>query len=141
MSYSQEESSSGSNLSFLREPPVLTYYLSVTSQSQDSFSSISFNDPAICSLINSLKDELEEMCKVVEQQRDELQAIKFTPNSSVGLRLINKCSALKAENDELGRLLQQGTIEKYKMENNLQRKLITELKSALNGEGLQIPMY
>lgn len=92
-------------------------------------------------MINSLKDNLEEMCKVVERQRDELAAIKFTPNSSVGLRLIDRCSALKAENEELGRLLQHGTIEKYKLESNLQRKLITELKSALNGEDLRIPLY
>ncbi|CAM0141481.1 hypothetical protein VKS41_003805 [Umbelopsis sp. WA50703] len=93
---------------------------------------ISYVDPAICALINSLKDELEAMCKLVERQRDELEAVKFTPHSSVGLRLMAKCSALRAENEELGRLLQQGTIEKYQLENNLQRKLITELKSALN---------
>jgi predicted RNase H-like nuclease (RuvC/YqgF family) len=118
--------------------PYLTAVINSIMLQMERKPNISYVDPAICALINSLKDELEAMCKLVERQRDELEAVKFTPHSSVGLRLMAKCSALRAENEELGRLLQQGTIEKYQLENNLQRKLITELKSALNGTALFI---
>jgi len=110
--------------------------ISIQKQSNQAEIQEIYVDPAINALFNSLTRELDEKNRIIDRQREELAAVKFSPNSSVGLRLVEKCSSLKAENEELGHLLQQGLVEKYKLEIALQSKLITELNKALNGRAL-----
>ena len=76
---------------------------------------------------------MDDQCRVINKQRDELEAIAFSPTSSIGLKLVQRCSALKAENEELGHVLHNGPLEKYKMEIVFQNKLINELQVALKG--------
>jgi WTAP/Mum2p family len=80
-----------------------------------------------------MKNVMDEQSRVINKQRDELEALAFSPTSSVGLELVQRCSALKAENNELGQVLHNGTLEKYKMEIALQNKLINELQVSLKG--------
>lgn len=93
----------------------------------------SFVDPAINALFNSLKKDLDDQRVVIDRQREELNALRFTPNSSIGLNLVAKCAALKTENEELEHHLQQGIIEKYKLVIASQLQMIIELQKALKG--------
>ncbi|KAG2187009.1 hypothetical protein INT44_003237 [Umbelopsis vinacea] len=76
---------------------------------------------------------MDEQSRVINNQRDELEALSFSPTSSIGLKLVQRCSALKAENRELGHVLHTGPMEKYKMEIAFQNKLINKLQVALKG--------
>ncbi|KAI8581555.1 hypothetical protein K450DRAFT_231888 [Umbelopsis ramanniana AG] len=100
-------------------------------QKEISQGNTAFVDPAIDALFTSLKNEMDEQNRVIDNQRDELEALAFSPTSSVGLKLVQRCSALKAENKELGHVLHNGPLEKYKMEIAFQNKLINELQVAL----------
>ncbi|CAO3675154.1 unnamed protein product [Umbelopsis ramanniana] len=74
---------------------------------------------------------MDDQSRVINKQRDELEAIAFSPTSSIGFKLVQRCSALKAENNELGHVLHNGLLEKYKMEIVFQNKLINEFQVAL----------
>lgn len=79
-------------------------------------------------------EELKDKRNIIEKQRGELEALKFSPYSSIGRKLVAKCSALKSENEELGQYIEQGIIEKHRLEIALQNQLIIELKRALKGK-------
>jgi hypothetical protein len=53
--------------------------------------------------------------------------------SATGKKLVAKLRALQQENEELGRQLRQGRVEQYEVEIALQRKMVEELKTALDG--------
>jgi hypothetical protein len=76
---------------------------------------------------------MDDQRRVINKQKDELEAIAFSPNSSIGLKLVQRCSALNAEINELGQVLHNGALEKYKMEIVFQNKSISELQVALKG--------
>jgi chromosome segregation ATPase len=52
--------------------------------------------------------------------------------SIVGKKLLAKCRVLKEENDELGRQISEGTLNTHKIELNLLKELVTELKRNLS---------
>ncbi|KAH8549985.1 hypothetical protein BGW37DRAFT_499677 [Umbelopsis sp. PMI_123] len=104
---------------------------STISQREASRGNILLVDPAIDALFARLKKEMDEQRIVIDKQREELEALRFSPASSIGMKLVAKCSALKAENDELGQVLHKGLIEKHKLEIAFQNNLINDLKVAL----------
>ncbi|CAG8504625.1 2742_t:CDS:2 [Diversispora eburnea] len=87
-----------------------------------------FLDPAINALFRTMKKELEDKDKMIENLQSELDGVKFTTNSITGQKLVAKLKALQEENEELGRQLRQGRVEQYEVEIAMQRKLINELK-------------
>ncbi|KAL1923906.1 uncharacterized protein VTP21DRAFT_6941 [Calcarisporiella thermophila] len=99
--------------------------------SADASSQRRFLDPALNALYRDMKKEIGEKDEIIANLRDELDATSFTPNSMTGKRLVAKCRALQLENEELGRQLQQGRVEQYETEILVQRKLITELRGAM----------
>ncbi|CAG8500909.1 6783_t:CDS:2 [Ambispora leptoticha] len=96
-----------------------------------------FLDPAINALFRTMKKELEEKEKMIEDLRNELDGISFTPNSITGKKLVAKLRALQHENEELGRQLRQGRVEQYEVEIAMQRKVIDELKAGLEESDAQ----
>ncbi|CAJ0627165.1 15453_t:CDS:2 [Entrophospora sp. SA101] len=90
-----------------------------------------FLDPAINALFRTMKMELEEKDKTIENLKRELDGVGFTPNSITGKKLVEKLRTLQNENEELGRQLRQGRVEQYEVEIALQRKVIEELKIAI----------
>lgn len=52
--------------------------------------------------------------------------------SIVGKKLLAKCRVLQEENDELGRQISEGTLNTHKIELNLLKELVTELKRNLS---------
>ncbi|CAG8540076.1 13107_t:CDS:2 [Ambispora gerdemannii] len=97
-----------------------------------------FLDPAINALFRTMKKELEEKEKMIEDLRNELDGIGFTPNSITGKKLVAKLRALQHENEELGRQLRQGRVEQYEVEIAMQRKVIDELKAGLEESDSQL---
>ncbi|CAJ0627174.1 15461_t:CDS:2 [Entrophospora sp. SA101] len=81
-----------------------------------------FLDPAINALFRTMKMELEEKDKTIENLKRELDGVGFTPNSITGKKLVEKLRTLQNENEELGRQLRQGRVEQYEVEIALQRK-------------------
>ncbi|CAG8593940.1 8662_t:CDS:2, partial [Paraglomus occultum] len=90
-----------------------------------------FLDPAINALFRTMKKDIEEKNKIIEELQRELEGINFTSNSITGKKLVSKLKALQSENEELGRQLRQGRVEQYEVEISLQRKMINELKASL----------
>ncbi|CAG8587734.1 9691_t:CDS:2 [Paraglomus brasilianum] len=90
-----------------------------------------FLDPAINVLFRTMKKDIEEKNKIIEELQRELEGINFTSNSITGKKLVAKLKALQSENEELGRQLRQGRVEQYEVEISLQRKMINELKASL----------
>ncbi|CAI2166931.1 16316_t:CDS:2 [Funneliformis geosporum] len=97
-----------------------------------------FLDPAINVLFRTMKKELEDKDKLLENLQRELDGVSFTPNSITGKKLVAKLLALQNENEELGRQLRQGRVEQYEVEIALQRKVIDELKQGLEESDNQL---
>ncbi|RIA87021.1 hypothetical protein C1645_740414 [Glomus cerebriforme] len=97
-----------------------------------------FIDPAINILFRTMKKELEDKDKFIENLQRELEGVGFTPNSITGKKLVAKLLALQNENEELGRQLRQGRVEQYEIEIALQRKVIDELKQGLEESDNQL---
>jgi chromosome segregation ATPase len=98
-------------------------------------------DPAVNSYIQKLQNDLKNTEKKLKQCQDDLDAQKFTPHSITGKKLMAKCRALQEENEELGRQISEGQLQKLTLEAALQREYAEELKSSLaesNGFVLQL---
>ncbi|CAG8471579.1 8881_t:CDS:2, partial [Funneliformis mosseae] len=106
--------------------------------SYDSSLRKKFLDPAINALFRTMKKELEDKDKLLENLQRELDGVSFTPNSITGKKLVAKLLALQNENEELGRQLRQGRVEQYEVEIALQRKVIDELKQGLEESDNQL---
>ena len=88
-------------------------------------------DPAVNAEIMRLREEVELAKKKEQDAKDELQACQFQSGSIPGKKLMNKCKELQAENDQLGKELSEGQVQKLKADCALQKQHAQELQKAL----------
>ena len=60
-----------------------------------------------------------------------MQASQFQQGSIAGKKLIQKCKELQAENEQLGKDLSEGRVQKLRADAALQKQYSGELKKAL----------
>lgn len=70
-----------------------------------------------------------------QEAKDELQASQFQSGSIAGKKLVNKCKELQAENDQLGKDLSEGRVQKLKADCALEKEHSQELRKALDERG------
>ncbi|KAG5896947.1 hypothetical protein JTB14_024794 [Gonioctena quinquepunctata] len=78
-------------------------------------------DPAVNSLLQQMRSELQATRLKLEDTQNELSAWKFTPDSNTGKRLMAKCRLLYQENEELGKITSSGRIAKLESDLALQK--------------------
>ncbi|KAI8872945.1 hypothetical protein GQ42DRAFT_160904 [Ramicandelaber brevisporus] len=72
--------------------------------------------PTINALFRAMRLKIDEQAARITYLEDHLDAIQFTPQSTVGIRLIAKIQRLMQENEALGKQLSQGRIEQLEAE-------------------------
>ena len=88
-------------------------------------------DPAVNSEIMRLREEVKEAQKKEKEAQDALQASQFQQGSIAGKKLIQKCKELQAENEQLGKDISEGRVQKLRADAALQKEYAGELKKAL----------
>lgn len=89
-------------------------------------------DPAVNSILQQLRLELQDTKTKLENIQNELSAWKFTPDSNTGKRLMAKCRLLYQENEELGKLTSSGRIAKLESDLALQKSFSEEVRQSQN---------
>ncbi|KAJ8973182.1 hypothetical protein NQ317_007158 [Molorchus minor] len=89
-------------------------------------------DPAVNSLLQQLRSELQATRLKLEDTQNELSAWKFTPDSNTGKRLMAKCRLLYQENEELGKITSSGRIAKLESDLALQKSFSEEVRQSQN---------
>lgn len=89
-------------------------------------------DPAVNSLLQQLRSELQATRLKLEDTQNELSAWKFTPDSNTGKRLMAKCRLLHQENEELGKITSSGRIAKLESDLALQKSFSEEVRQSQN---------
>lgn len=89
-------------------------------------------DPAVNSLLQQLRTELQTTRLKLEDTQNELSAWKFTPDSNTGKRLMAKCRLLYQENEELGKITSSGRIAKLETDLALQKSFSEEVRQSQN---------
>lgn len=87
-------------------------------------------DPAVNLMFEKMKQEVDSSRAKVEEMQSELNAWKFTPDSTTGKRLMAKCRLLYQENEELGKMIASGRIAKLEGELALQKNFSEEMKKS-----------
>ena len=89
-------------------------------------------DPAVNAEIMRLREDVKEAQRKEKAAQDELQASQFQSGSIAGKKLIQKCVELQAENDQLGKDLSEGRVQKLRADAALQKEYAGELRKALD---------
>lgn len=87
-------------------------------------------DPAVNLMYRQMQKEIESLKAKLEQTKGDVAALKFTPESQTGKRLVAKCHSLMMENEEIGRMLSSGSISKLEGELALEKQLVRISKRA-----------
>lgn len=87
-------------------------------------------DPAVNSLLQILRSELQTTKARLEDTQNELSAWKFTPDSNTGKRLMAKCRMLYHENEELGKITSSGRVAKLEGDLALQTSFSEEVRQS-----------
>lgn len=87
-------------------------------------------DPAVNSLLQLLRTELQSTRSRLEDTQNELSAWKFTPDSNTGKRLMAKCRLLYQENEELGKVTSSGRVAKLEGDLALQKSFSEEVRQS-----------
>ena len=66
-----------------------------------------------------LREQLRAMSRREASAKEQLDAVQFRPDSVTGRKLLSKCRALQAENDELGKQVEQTTIQQLENQRDL----------------------
>jgi hypothetical protein len=88
-------------------------------------------DPAVNAEIMRLRVEVQLARRKEQEAREELQASQYQSGSIAGKMLMDKCKALMAENEQLGKDLSAGEVQKLRADLALQRQYASELQGAL----------
>jgi hypothetical protein len=88
-------------------------------------------DPAVNAEIMRLREEVKEAQRKEKEAQDALQASQFQQGSIAGKKLIQKCKELQAENEQLGKDLSEGRVQKLRADAALQKEYAGELRKAL----------
>ncbi|CAH0564806.1 unnamed protein product [Brassicogethes aeneus] len=89
-------------------------------------------DPAVNSLLQQMRTELQALRLKLEDTQNELAAWKFTPDSNTGKRLMAKCRLLYQENEELGKITSSGRMAKLESDLALQKSFSEEVRQSQN---------
>lgn len=87
-------------------------------------------DPAVNSLLQMLRAELQTTKARLEDTQNELSAWKFTPDSNTGKRLMAKCRMLYHENEDLGKITSSGRVAKLEGDLALQTSFSEEVRQS-----------
>lgn len=87
-------------------------------------------DPAVNSLLQILRAELQTTKARLEDTQNELSAWKFTPDSNTGKRLMAKCRMLYHENEDLGKITSSGRVAKLEGDLALQTSFSEEVRKS-----------
>ena len=88
-------------------------------------------DPMVAAEITHLREEVAEAQKRERAAQDELQATQFQAGSIAGKKLVEKCKTLQAENEQLGKDLSEGAVQKLKADIALHKLYESELNKSL----------
>ena len=75
--------------------------------------------------------QVEDAKRKAKEAQDELQASQYQSGSIHGKMLMNKCKELQEENDQLGKDLSEGRVQKLLADAALQKEYAREQKKAL----------
>ena len=89
-------------------------------------------DPAVNAEIVRLREEVKEAQRKEKEAQDQVEASQFQSGSIAGKKLIQKCKELQAENDQLGKDLSAGRVQKLRADAALQKEYEAELKKSLS---------
>ncbi|XP_017782528.1 PREDICTED: pre-mRNA-splicing regulator female-lethal(2)D [Nicrophorus vespilloides] len=87
-------------------------------------------DPAVNSLLQLLRTELQNTKAKLEETQNDLSAWKFTPDSNTGKRLMAKCRLLYQENEELGKITCNGRVAILEGDLALQKNFSEEVRKS-----------
>ncbi|ESO06697.1 hypothetical protein HELRODRAFT_64451, partial [Helobdella robusta] len=90
-------------------------------------------DPAVNVVIQNLTKDLETCKDALKLAQENLEASKFTPDSQLGKRLVEKIRVLQKENEELGQMIKTGSIAKLESELSLKQSVIDSSNIILEG--------
>jgi hypothetical protein len=88
-------------------------------------------DPAINAEVCRLREELKAARDRERELRQELEATQFQPGAIAGKKLMQKCKELQAENEQLGKEVSEGRVQKLRAEAALQKDYAQELRKSL----------
>eukprot|EP00727_Mastigamoeba_balamuthi_P009686 m51a1_g534 putative pre-mrna-splicing regulator wtap-like (288) ;mRNA; r:386060-387475 len=86
-------------------------------------------DPAINYNYATMKEQLKEAERKLAQVQEYAEAVTFTPQSNVGCRLLARCRALLQENEELGKQLSEGNVQRLELRVAQQTRAIDWLRN------------
>ena len=75
--------------------------------------------------------QVQDAKRKAKEAQDELQASQYQSGSIAGKMLMNKCKELQEENDQLGKDLSEGRVQKLLADAALQKEYAREQKRAL----------
>jgi len=88
-------------------------------------------DPAVNAEITKLREQVKEAKQKQLHAEQELEATQFQSGSIAGKKLMQKCKELQAENEQLGKELSEGQVQKLQAEAALLKDYASELRKAL----------
>ncbi len=81
----------------------------------------------------ALQERVKDLEKKLRTATEDLKAVQFTPQTLAGRQLISKCRRLQEENEEFGRQLSDGRLQRLEADLTLQKMLTEELQHAVAG--------
>eukprot|EP00743_Colponemidia_sp_Colp-15_P009616 GILK01010519.1.p1 GENE.GILK01010519.1~~GILK01010519.1.p1 ORF type:complete len:197 (+),score=36.30 GILK01010519.1:38-592(+) len=98
---------------------------------QSSLSNDLLTDHALNMEFKLMQEQIRERDEKIRKLEEDLEAVQFTPASVTGKKLVSKCRALQRENEELGRQISEGAVQKLQAEIALQKQYSNELRNNL----------
>ncbi|KAJ3186304.1 hypothetical protein HDU85_007744 [Gaertneriomyces sp. JEL0708] len=92
-----------------------------------------FLDPIWSRLYRTMKKEVEEKQRRIENYQREVLGTGFSSYSITGKKLLSKLRTLQSENEELGKQLSYGRVEQLHLEMALKNEHIARLERMLQG--------
>eukprot|EP00240_Pyramimonas_obovata_P005905 CAMPEP_0118933778 /NCGR_PEP_ID=MMETSP1169-20130426/12467_1 /TAXON_ID=36882 /ORGANISM="Pyramimonas obovata, Strain CCMP722" /LENGTH=337 /DNA_ID=CAMNT_0006876587 /DNA_START=82 /DNA_END=1095 /DNA_ORIENTATION=- len=85
-------------------------------------------DPAVHREFTRLKSELEEQKRQLKAAQEELESVKYTPDSKNGRRLRARLQTWQKENEELALLVSEGKVHRLECELAMLKDYLSEIK-------------
>ena len=84
-------------------------------------------DPAVNAEIRRLREQVKEAQAREKEAQAELEASQFSAGSLAGKKLMQKCKDLQTENEQLGKELSDGRLQKLRAEVAMHKEVAHEL--------------
>merc|ERR1712032_918672 len=88
-------------------------------------------DPAMNAEILKLREQVKEARVREKELAQEVEASQFQAGSIAGRKLMQKCKELQVENEQLGKEVSEGRIQKLRAEAAMHKDYAQELRKSL----------